>query len=353
MGRKVNPIGFRLAVRRDWRSRWYARGREFSELVIQDAKVRKHIKDAYPQASISLVEIERTRNYMQVVVRSARPGVVIGKKGEGIDALRLRIAAITGVRDVRLDIKEVPQPDADAKLIALNIASQLERRIMFRRAMRRAMAGAMRLGVEGVKIMCAGRLNGIEIARTEWYREGRVPLHTLKNDVDYGVAEAKTNMGVVGIKVWISRGETGTRKASRAPAATEESAEIVEPVTQPGKEVGAESDVDHTDTPVSPAASAPVSQPEAQPAESTESKQSTEPEVKPAAKTKTETKPKSATKTTAKAAKPAAKKPAKKAAKPAAKKAAAKPAAAKPAAKRKPAKKAAKKKKEDGDVAAG
>lgn len=217
MGRKVNPIGFRLAVRRNWRSRWYARGREYAATVIQDAKIRRYIETAYSQASVSLVEIERKPDYVRVVIHSGRPGAIIGKKGEGIEALRLKLARIAGVKKteyVHTDIKEVAQPDADAKLIALNIASQLERRIMFRRAMRRAMAGAMRMGVEGVKIMCAGRLNGIEIARTEWYREGRVPLHTLKNEVDYGVAEANTNMGVVGVKVWVSRGE-GDQKRVR------------------------------------------------------------------------------------------------------------------------------------------
>ena len=241
MGRKVNPIGFRLAVRRDWRSRWYARGRDFAEVVIQDAKVRRHIQTSYPQANISLVEIERKLGYARIIVHSGRPGAVIGKKGEGIDLLRAKLAKITGVKDVQVDIKEVAQPDADAKLIALNIASQLERRIMFRRAMRRAMAGAMRLGVEGVKIMCAGRLNGIEIARTEWYREGRVPLHTLKNDVDYAVAEAKTNMGVVGVKVWVSRGEGGRRRVKYTVSG--DGGGMMEPIVQFG---GAETLTDNS-----------------------------------------------------------------------------------------------------------
>lgn len=207
MGRKVNPIGFRLAVRRDWKSRWFAKGRDFAEMVIKDTQARRHVSTNYPQANISHVEIERTMRAVRVIVHSARPGMVIGKKGEGIDRLRVDLRRLFGVDDVSVDIREVSQPEANAKLIALNVASQLERRIMFRRAMRRAMASAMRLGVEGVKIMCAGRLNGIEIARTEWYREGRVPLHTLKNDIDYGCAEAKTSMGVVGIKVWVSRGD--------------------------------------------------------------------------------------------------------------------------------------------------
>ncbi len=249
MGRKINPIGFRLAVRRDWRSRWYAKGRDFAALVINDAEVRRHIENKYPQANISLVEIERkAMGNVRVVVHTGRPGALIGKKGEGIELLRVRLARLTGVKDVGVDIKEVAQPDANAKLIALNIASQLERRIMFRRAMRRAMAGAMRLGVEGVKIMCAGRLNGIEIARTEWYREGRLPLHTLKNDVDYGFATAKTNMGVVGIKVWVSRGDGGARKKPQyfpseparkteyKPAAVSGDAEIPETKSMPSME---------------------------------------------------------------------------------------------------------------------
>lgn len=236
MGRKINPIGFRLAVRRDWRSRWYAKGRDYAAMVIKDAEARKYIEKKYPQASISLVEIERTISSVRVIVHSARPGMVIGKKGEGIDGLRADLRRLFGKGEVAVDIKEVSQPDANAKLIALNIASQLERRIMFRRAMRRAMASAMRLGVEGVKIMCAGRLNGIEIARTEWYREGRVPLHTLKNDIDYGVAQAQTSMGVVGIKVWVSRGETsGRSKQSKYSLVAKAPAEEA-----PAKEAAAE-----------------------------------------------------------------------------------------------------------------
>ena len=207
MGRKINPIGFRLSVRRDWKSRWFAKGVNFTEMVKKDYAARRHIEKNYAQAAISFVEIQRTMHNVRVVVHSARPGMVIGKKGEGIDRMCAELRKIFSVADLFVDIKEVAQPEADAKLIALNIASQLERRIMYRRAMRRALSSAMRLGIEGVKIMCAGRLNGIEIARTEWYREGRVPLHTLKNDIDYGVAEAKTAMGVVGVKVWISRGD--------------------------------------------------------------------------------------------------------------------------------------------------
>lgn len=215
MGRKVNPVGFRLSVRRDWKSRWYAKGADFAKMVKMDSHARRFIEKKYAGASVSFVEIERTGAAVRVIVHSGRPGAVIGKKGEGIEKLRVHLRKIFGVNEVSVDIREVQNPEADAALIAANIASQLERRIMFRRAMRRAMASAMRLGVEGVKIMSSGRLNGIEIARTEWYREGRVPLHTLKNDIDYGFAEAKTAMGVVGIKVWVSRSDKygNTKKA--------------------------------------------------------------------------------------------------------------------------------------------
>ena len=207
MGRKVNPIGFRLNIRRDWKSRWYAKGKEFSEMVIKDARARQYVEKEFVQAAISRIEIERKDKKVNMYIYSARPGMIIGKKGEGIERLRLFLRGLFDVDDLSVDIKEIKQPDTDARLIAKNIASQLENRIMFRRPMRRALANAMRLKVEGIKIMSSGRLNGIEIARTEWYREGRVPLHTLRNDIDYGFAEAKTDMGVVGVKVWVSKGE--------------------------------------------------------------------------------------------------------------------------------------------------
>ena len=208
MGRKINPTGFRLAVRRDWKSRWFAKGREFAQMVVEDAEIRAMIETDHGSASISRIEIARTSKSAQVTIHSARPGMIIGKKGEGIDRLRARLRAKMGITDLSVDVAEVRQPELNAKLVALNIASQLERRIMFRRAMRRAMGNAQRLGVQGIKIMSSGRLNGQDIARTEWYREGRVPLQTLKNDIDYGFAQAKTKMGVVGIKVWISNGDT-------------------------------------------------------------------------------------------------------------------------------------------------
>jgi small subunit ribosomal protein S3 len=224
MGQKVNPIGFRLSVRRDWKSRWYAKGRAFSQMVIKDAETRRYIEKNYAQASVSRIEIERTQqNNVRLVIYCGRPGALIGKKGEGIDRLRAVIRKRLGLADVSVDIKEINQPEGDAKLIALNIASQLENRIMFRRAVRRAIGNAQRIKeVEGVKIMTAGRLNGIEIARTEWNREGRVPLHTLKNDIDYGFAEANTDMGVIGIKVWLSKGESETARKKAAKYSYEE-----------------------------------------------------------------------------------------------------------------------------------
>ncbi len=216
MGRKVNPIGFRLPVRRDWKSRWYAKGRNYSNLVIKDVTARRMIEKEYATAMISNIEIEQKIGNIRLIIHAARPGVVIGKKGEGIERLRIKLRKIFDSNEVQVDMKEIAQPETDAKVVALNIANQLENRVMFRRAMRRALANAMRLKVDGIKIMSAGRLNGIEIARTEWYREGRVPLHTLKNNIDYGCAEANTAMGVVGIKVWISKGDiVGLRKKAK------------------------------------------------------------------------------------------------------------------------------------------
>lgn len=221
MGQKVNPIGFRLAVRRDWKSRWYAKGREFSRMVIQDSEIRRYIEKHYAQAMISKVEIERVgaernKKSVRLTIHTGRPGSLIGKKGEGIDKMRANMRKLLRQNDVVVEIREVKSPEADAKLVALNIAGQLENRTMFRRAMRRAFGGAERLKVDGIKIMLAGRLNGIEIARTEWHREGRIPLHTLKNDIDFGQAEARTEMGVVGVKVWISKGDISGYAAKKA-----------------------------------------------------------------------------------------------------------------------------------------
>ena len=207
MGQKINPIGFRLAVNRNWSSKWYANSRSFAPMLAEDIKVREFLKKKLAHASVGRVLIERPAKDARITIFSARPGVVIGKKGEEIESLKAELRRIMGVQQVHVNIEEIRKPEIDAQLIADSIAQQLEKRIMFRRAMKRAMQNAMRLGAQGIKIMSAGRLNGIEIARTEWYREGRVPLHTLRADIDYGMGEAKTNYGVIGIKVWVYKGE--------------------------------------------------------------------------------------------------------------------------------------------------
>src|ERR671922_2374536 len=206
MGQKINPVGFRLAVNRNWSSRWYANSRAFGPMLAEDIKVRDFLKKKLAHASVGRVLIERPAKNARITIFSARPGVVIGKKGEDIEALKGELQKKLGV-PVHVNIEEVRKPELDAQLIADSIAQQLQKRIMFRRAMKRAITNAMRLGAQGIKIMSAGRLNGIEIARTEWYREGRVPLHTLRADIDYGLGEAKTTYGVIGIKVWVYKGE--------------------------------------------------------------------------------------------------------------------------------------------------
>jgi small subunit ribosomal protein S3 len=206
MGQKINPVGFRLAVNRNWTSRWYANSKTFPSMLLEDVKVRDFLRKKLSHAAVSRIVIERPAKNAKITIHSARPGVVIGKKGEDIEQLRGQLQRLMGV-PVHVNIEEVRKPELDAQLIADSIAQQLEKRIMFRRAMKRAMQNAMRLGAQGIKIMSAGRLNGIEIARTEWYREGRVPLHTLRADIDYGVSEAKTTYGVIGIKAWVFKGE--------------------------------------------------------------------------------------------------------------------------------------------------
>ena len=205
MGQKVNPIGLRLGINRTWDSRWYAE-KGYGELLHKDLKLREYIEKRLSQAGISKVVIERPAKKARVTIYSARPGVVIGKKGADIEKLRQDLMKMTG-GDVNLNIVEVRKPEIDAKLVAENIAQQLERRVAFRRAMKRAVQSAMRLGAQGIRINCAGRLGGAEIARTEWYREGRVPLHTLRADVDYDTARANTTYGACGVKVWIFKGE--------------------------------------------------------------------------------------------------------------------------------------------------
>jgi len=216
MGQKINPIGFRLALNRNWASRWYANNKNFSSMLLEDIKVRDHLKKKLAHAAVSRIVIERPAKNARITVHSARPGVVIGKKGEDIEALKIELQKMLGV-PVHVNIEEVRKPETDAQLIADSISQQLQKRIMFRRAMKRAITNAMRLGAQGIKIMSAGRLNGIEIARTEWYREGRVPLHTMRAEIDYGVSEAKTSYGVIGIKVWVFKGEVMHK--SEQPAA--------------------------------------------------------------------------------------------------------------------------------------
>src|SRR6201993_2666616 len=207
MGQKINPTGFRLAVNRDWASKWYANSKHFASTLNEDVKVRDYLRKKLSHASVGKITIERPAKNARITIHSARPGVVIGKKGEDIETLRAELRKMMGGGD-GLNIEKIRKPEIDAQLIADSIAQQLEKRIMFRRAMKRAMQNAMRLGAQGIKIMSAGRLNGIEIARTEWYREGRVPLHTLRADIDYGFSEAKTTYGVIGVKVWVYKGDT-------------------------------------------------------------------------------------------------------------------------------------------------
>lgn len=206
MGQKIHPTGFRLAVTRDWSSRWYANSKTFAGMLNEDVKVRDYLKAKLKHASVGRVLIERPAKNARVTVFSARPGVVIGKKGEDIDHLRAALQKIMGV-PVHVSIEEIRKPELDAQLIADSITQQLEKRIMFRRAMKRAMQNAMRLGAQGIKIMSSGRLNGAEIARREWYREGRVPLHTMRADIDYATSEALTTYGIIGVKVWVFKGE--------------------------------------------------------------------------------------------------------------------------------------------------
>jgi len=225
MGQKIHPIGFRLSVNKNWSSRWYANSRNFAAMLNEDLKVRSYLKKRLAHASVGKVVIERPAKDARITIHSARPGVVIGKKGEDIEMLKADLRKLLGVQMVHVNIEEIRKPEVDAQLISDSIAQQLEKRIMFRRAMKRAMQNAMRLGAQGIKIMSAGRLNGVEIARTEWYREGRVPLHTLRADIDYGFSEAKTTYGVIGIKCWVYKGETMAKGdqpvAPPAPAADE------------------------------------------------------------------------------------------------------------------------------------
>ncbi len=220
MGHKVHPTGFRLGIAKDWNSKWFAGKREFAQYLVADLKVREMLKKRLAAAGISKILIERPAKNARVTIHTARPGVVIGKKGEDIEKLRHDVTTLMGV-PTHINVAEVRKPELDAQLVAESIAQQLERRIMFRRAMKRAVGNSMRLGALGIKVNVGGRLNGAEIARSEWYREGRVPLHTLRADIDYGFAEAKTTYGIIGVKVWIYKGEVFDLAASQQQEAKE------------------------------------------------------------------------------------------------------------------------------------
>jgi small subunit ribosomal protein S3 len=230
MGQKVNPIGIRLGITRDWTSKWYASKKQFPLLVHTDFRVREFLKKRLADASVSRILIERAAKKVNITIQTARPGIVIGKKGEDIEKLRAETAKLLGMQmlDVRLNISEIRKPELDAQLVAESISQQIEKRVMFRRAMKRAVMSTMRSGALGIKVRMSGRLNGSEIARTEWYREGRIPLHTFRADIDYGLAEAKTTYGVIGIKVWIFKGEVFDQaqldRQAAEPAAVEAAA---------------------------------------------------------------------------------------------------------------------------------
>jgi small subunit ribosomal protein S3 len=220
MGQKVHPTGFRLGITTDWTSKWFAEGRDYADLLNNDLQVRDYLKKRLKNASVSKIEIARPARNARITIHTARPGIVIGKKGEDIERLRNDVSQMMGI-PVHINIEEIRKPELDAALVAEGVAQQLEKRIMFRRAMKRAVTNTMRLGAQGIRISVAGRLNGAEIARTEWYREGRVPLHTLRADIDYATAEAHTTYGVIGIKVWIFKGEVfdqASAEQEEAPA---------------------------------------------------------------------------------------------------------------------------------------
>ena len=207
MGQKVNPYGFRLGITTDWKSRWFATRKEYSDWLLQDWKVRDYLMTELPHAAISRVKVERTRDKVRVDVHTARPGIVIGRKGSEADRLRAGLGQITGNNAVQLNIQEIKEPELDAALIAQGVADQLAGRVAFRRAMKRAVQNAQKAGALGIRVQCSGRLGGAEMSRTEWYREGRVPLHTLRADIDYGFRESRTTYGRIGVKVWIYRGD--------------------------------------------------------------------------------------------------------------------------------------------------
>jgi small subunit ribosomal protein S3 len=216
MGQKVHPYGFRLGYTKPWKSRWIS-VRDYDKLLLEDVKLKTELKEKLKSAGVSSIEIERPGNKLRIIIKTARPGIIIGRKGAEIDKLKLELQKRTA-REVFIDIQEVHKPELDAQLVSENIALQLEKRVGFRRAMRKSVDSALRFGCKGIKVRVSGRLNGAEIARTEWYREGRIPLHTFRADIDYGLAEAKTTYGVIGVKVWIFKGEVFQQQEQPAPA---------------------------------------------------------------------------------------------------------------------------------------
>ncbi|MBI1843976.1 MAG: 30S ribosomal protein S3 [Actinobacteria bacterium] len=226
MGQKVNPYGFRLGVTTDWKSRWFS-DRDYTQYLIEDWKIRDDLMTQLPHAAISRIEVERTRDRLRIDVHTARPGIVIGRRGSEADRIRARLTKITGNAKVQLNIQEIKQPELDAVLIAQGVADQLVGRVNFRRAMKRAVQNAQKAGVLGVRVQCSGRLNGAEMSRTEWYREGRVPLHTLRADIDYGFREARTTYGRIGVKVWLYKGDILPYKMSTDDKALREAAMAV------------------------------------------------------------------------------------------------------------------------------
>jgi small subunit ribosomal protein S3 len=227
MGQKVNPYGFRLGITTDWKSRWFADGTEYKEQLIEDWQIRDYLRKQLPHAAVSRVEIERTRDRLRVDVYTARPGIVIGRRGAEADRLRAGLLEITGNAKIHFNIQEIKQPELDAMLIAQGVADQLAGRVSFRRAMKRAVQTAMKAGAQGIRVQCGGRLGGAEMSRKEWYREGRVPLHTLRADIDYGQAEARTTFGRIGVKVWIYKGEILPYKAAAEDKIAREAAMAV------------------------------------------------------------------------------------------------------------------------------
>ena len=227
MGQKVNPYGFRLGITTDWKSRWFADRKDYGRFVIEDSKIREYIMDQLPNAAISRIEVERTRDRLRVDVHTARPGIVIGRRGAEADKLRAGLTAITGNNKVQLNIQEIKEPELDAALIAQGVADQLAGRVAFRRAMKRAVQNAQKAGALGIRVQCSGRLGGSEMARTEWYREGRVPLHTLRADIDFGFREARTTAGRIGVKVWLYKGEILPYKSVMADKISAEAAMAV------------------------------------------------------------------------------------------------------------------------------